>query len=124
MTKKRILMVGLNPSLVNFAAGSSLNAESVRAAGGAATERLRALGHEVQDCLFDPGTQSEQPLVNLLSRSPFDCIMIGAGLRALPEHTILFEKVINTIHRHAPSASICFNTNPGNTAEAVLRWIE
>lgn len=120
MTKKRILMVGLNPSLVNFAAGSSLNAESVRAA----TVRLRALGHEVHDCLFDPGTQSEQPLVNLLSRSPFDCIMIGAGLRALLEHTILFEKVINTIHRHAPSAPICFNTNPGNTAEAVLRWIE
>jgi DNA-binding Lrp family transcriptional regulator len=34
------------------------------------------------------------------------------------------EKIINTIHQKAPSSSkICFNTNPGDTVEAVLRWM-
>jgi len=44
-----------------------------------------------------------------------------AQLRARQD--LLFEKIINTIHAHAPSAKICFNTNPGDTAEAVNRWI-
>ena len=44
-----------------------------------------------------------------------------AQLRARQD--LLFEKIINSIHAHAPSAKICFNTNPGDTAEAVNRWI-
>lgn len=33
------------------------------------------------------------------------------------------EKVINIIHQHAPTARICFNTNPSDTLEALKRWI-
>jgi hypothetical protein len=48
--------------------------------------------------------------------------MIGAGLRIVPPY--LFEKLINVIHRHAPaSTKLCFNTNPADTADAVLRWV-
>ena len=58
-----------------------------------------------------------------LLREKFDCIMIGAGVRILPQHTVLFEKIINVIHQKAPpSSKICFNTDPGDTVEAVLRW--
>jgi hypothetical protein len=32
--------------------------------------------------------------------------------------------VLNLVHALAPNARICFNTNPGDTAEAVRRWIE
>jgi|SRR5580700_11390685 hypothetical protein len=39
-----------------------------------------------------------------------------------PEYNLLFEKVMNAIHQKAPSAKLCFNTNPSNTAEAILRW--
>ena len=55
--------------------------------------------------------------------SRFDCVVIGAGLRAPPERLFLFEKVLNLVHRLAPRASICFNTTPADTAEAVRRWI-
>jgi hypothetical protein len=79
---------------------------------------------EVQGCLVDLGETAESVVSDTLSREKFDCIMVGAGIRALPQHTLLFEKIINTIHQKAPSSSkICFNTNPGDTVEAVLRWM-
>jgi hypothetical protein len=50
--------------------------------------------------------------------------MIGAGVRLDPDHFLLFEKLVNVVHRHAPaSVKICFNTRPNNTIEAVQRWI-
>jgi hypothetical protein len=58
-----------------------------------------------------------------LSRKTFDCVLIGAGVRLDPEHFLLFEKLINVVHEHAPTARICFNTNPGDTAAAVMRWV-
>ena len=58
-----------------------------------------------------------------LSREKFDCIMIIADDRILPQH-IVCEKIINAIHQKAPPSSrICFNANPGDTAMAVLSWV-
>lgn len=54
----------------------------------------------------------------------FDCVVIGAGLRQPAQHLLLFEKIVNLVHRFAPGAKICFNTTPADTTEAVLRWIE
>jgi hypothetical protein len=50
-------------------------------------------------------------------------VLIGAGLRQPPERLLLFERIVNLIHRLAPKASICFNTTPADTAEAVQRWV-
>jgi hypothetical protein len=49
--------------------------------------------------------------------------MIGAGVRANPSNLLLFEKLINVVHEHAPQAKICFNTVPSDTADAVKRWL-
>jgi hypothetical protein len=35
---------------------------------------------------------------------------------------LLFEAVINAVHRAAPSAFIAFNTRPEDTADAAARW--
>jgi hypothetical protein len=43
-------------------------------------------------------------------------------LRAAPQLR-LFEKLLNLIHEQAPHAKICFNTTPGDTTEAVQRWV-
>lgn len=53
---------------------------------------------------------------------PFDCVLIGAGLRA-PAQLLLFEKLLNLVHVRAPNAKICFNSTPADSAEAVQRWI-
>jgi hypothetical protein len=49
--------------------------------------------------------------------------VIGAGLREPSEHLLLFEKILNLVHRLAPNASIAFNTSPVDTADAVERWM-
>ncbi len=49
--------------------------------------------------------------------------MVGAGVRVLSQNTSIFEKIMNKIHQKAPPTSkICFNTNPADTVEAILRW--
>ena len=95
----------------------------VKAAAEDANKRLTELGYEVQICFVDLGETAESVVSDTLSREKFDCIMIGAGVRLVPQHTVMFEKIINTIHQKAPpSSKICFSTNPSDTVEAVLRW--
>jgi hypothetical protein len=55
------------------------------------------LGYEVQTCLVDLRETAESVVSDTLSQEKFDCIMIGAGTRMIPQHTLLFEKIINTI---------------------------
>jgi len=37
--------------------------------------------------------------------------MIGAGVRMVPEHTELFERLVNVINEVAPGISFCFNNH-------------
>jgi hypothetical protein len=125
MTKKKVLLTGIDPKLIDSSLANTTgwDASRVQAAAQDAIKRLMDLGCEVQTCLVDFGETAESVVSDTLSREKFDCIMIGAGTR-IPQHTLLFEKIINTIHQKAPpSSKICFNTNPSNTIEAVLRWM-
>jgi hypothetical protein len=134
MTKKKVLLIGIDPKLIDFSKVTTANitintagwdANRVKAAGQDAGKRLTELGYEVQSCLVDLGKTAENVVSDILSRERFDCIMIGAGVRMLPQNTILFEKIINTIHQKSPpSSKICFNTNPSDTVEAVVRWVK
>ena len=125
--KKKVVLIGIDPKLIDSSmfTNTGWDANRVRAAGQDANKRLMELGYEVQSCLVDLGETAESVVSDILSKEKFDCIMIGFGIRGLPQHTVLFEKIINTIHQKAPPSStkICFNTNPNDTVEAVLRWI-
>jgi len=126
--KKSVLVIGLQPTLIDFsapdyAAFPGLDAAKVLAALKADEERLNSLGYDVQMCLTDFGETAEAVAIDHLKRKRFDCVLIGAGVRTIPKHFILFEKLINVVHAHAPQAKLCFNTKPSDTAEAVQRWI-
>jgi hypothetical protein len=125
--KKKVVLIGIDPKLIDSSmfTNTGWDTNRVRAAAQDANKRLMELGYEAQSCLVDLGETAESVLSDILSKEKFDCIMIGFGIRGLPQHTVLFEKIINTIHQKAPSSStkICFNTNPSDTVEAVLRWI-
>jgi hypothetical protein len=124
MAKKKVLIIGINPKFidVNLASTSGWDANRVKSAAQEANNKLSELGYEVQNCLVDLGETAENAVSEILLREKFDCIVIGAGIRILPQHTALFEKIINVIHQKAPlSSKICFNTNPGDTVEAVAR---
>ena len=126
--KKSVLLIGLEPALIDFSAPDyaglpGLDAAKILAALKADEERLNSLGYDVQMCLTDFGETAETVVLGQLKRKRFDCVLIGAGVRTIPKHFILFEKLINVVHANAPRAKLCFNTKPSDTAEAVQRWI-
>jgi len=124
MAKKTVLAIGIEPGFVDFSAFPGLSIELVRNYIEAQIEQLRALGFDVESCLIDLGETAEAVATQALTSRRLDCVVIGAGLREPMPRLLLFEKIVNLAHTHAPQARICFNTTPADTADAVLRWIQ
>jgi hypothetical protein len=124
MPKKTVLAIGLEPAFADFSALPGLTPDLIRSYIEAQMQQVRALGFDVESCLIDLGETAEQTVQAALQSRTFDCVMIGAGLRQPPAQLLLFERVINLVHRLAPEARIAFNTTPADTAEAVLRWVQ
>jgi hypothetical protein len=124
MTKKTVLAIGIDPALVDFSAFPGLTPELVRNFIDTQIVKLGAEGYDVESCLIDLGETAETVAVAALASRPIDCVVIGAGLRVPSERLLLFEKILNLVHVHAPHAAICFNTTPADTVEAVRRWTE
>ena len=120
---KSVLVIGFEPTLLDYTSIPDLDAAKVMSGLKADETRLRNLGYEVELCLHDLGETAEAVVRDRLRQKQFDCIVIGAGVRTIPKYFILFEKLINVVHEHAPRAKLCFNTKPSDTAEAVQRWI-
>ena len=112
------------PGATIFSKWPGLTAAKVRAAVDGDKAKLEAIGYNVKSLYVDDGKTAEAALTAELTTGQYDCIMIGAGLRIVPPYFLLFEKLINVVHRTAPAATkICFNTNPSDTADAVRRWV-
>jgi hypothetical protein len=124
--RKNVLVVGLDPALIDFSRpgyAPGMTAEKVMAGIKSSEDELNRSGYGVQTCLTDFGDTAESMVRKQLLQERFDCVMIGAGVRANPSNLILFEKLINVVHEYAPQARLCFNQLPSDTAEAVKRWI-
>ena len=124
--EKNVLVIGLDPTLIDFSQpgyAPGMDATKVLAGLKSSAEELTRLGYSVQMCLTDFGETAEAVVQSRLGQKRFDCILIGAGVRTNPNNFILFEKLINVVHKHAPQAKICFNTLPRDTAAAVARWL-
>ena len=125
-SEKRVLIIGLDPTLIDFSQpgyAPGMDATKVLAGLKSSEEELTRPGYSVHMCLTDFGETAEAVVQNLLNQKPFDCILIGAGVRTNPTNFMLFEKLINVAHEHAPQAKLCFNTMPSDTAAAVKRWV-
>jgi len=124
--EKRVLVIGLDPALIDFSKpgyAPGMNAAKVFAGLKASEEELLGLGYSMHTCLTDFGETAEAVVRTRLEEEPFDCVLIGAGVRANPNHFLLFEKLVNVVHQYAPRAKLCFNTMPADTASAVKRWL-
>lgn len=122
-TGKRVLFIGLDPAVVDYDRWPGLTRERLEAAIQADYKVLSDLGYGVLLCLVDRGETAERVVTDALARDRYDAVMVGAGVRKDDEQFLLFEKLINVIHRHAPDAAICFNTGPTDSAAAVRRWV-
>ena len=124
--EKSVLVIGLDPTLIDFSQpgyAPGMDATKVFAGLKSSEEELTGLGYSVQMCFTDFGETAEAVVQGRLEQRRFDCVLIGAGVRANPSNLLLFEKLINVVHEHAPQAKICFNTLPSDTAAAVQRWL-
>ena len=123
MTKKSVLAIGIDPAFADFTTLPGLTPELVRHHIEAQLDQVRAAGFDVESCLIDLGETAEAVVAAALQAKPFDCVMIGAGLREPAPRLLLFETIINSVHSLAPGACICFNRNPADTLDAVQRWV-
>lgn len=121
MASTRVLVLGLDPRTV-----PGYDPEPVVAAIARGQRRFAELGipchFELLPYDEDPGEQ-ERRLVELLGREPYECVVIGGGIRTDEPRLETFERIVNLVRRHAPRAAIAFNRRADDTAEAARRWL-
>ena len=120
---KKVALVGWNPEVVDYSTWPGLTPEKLRAALEGDKNNLNSLGYDAELLYINDVEGAYDTVNNALNKSAYDCVLIGAGVITIDEHFLVFEKLVNAVHQNAPTARICFNTNPSDTAEAVQRWI-
>ncbi|ACZ90292.1 hypothetical protein [Streptosporangium roseum] len=120
----RILAIGLHPSAIDYTRHPGLDEATLTARVEQGSAALRAAGLDAVSCLIgtDPD-EAERIVRERLSEGPFGVVMIGGGVRMAPEHTLLFERLVNVLVATAPGIRFCFNTSPETTIDAIRRWI-
>ncbi|MDC0719065.1 hypothetical protein [Nannocystis bainbridge] len=122
--KKFVLLVGLDPAVVDFSQFPGLDAPKLAAGLQASLDATTAAGFDAEWCLItDRWPEAEPVLRARLTARPPAAVMIGAGIRTQPAHLLLFERIVNLVQAVAPGASLCFSTSPDSAADAVLRWV-
>jgi len=121
-TKTRVVLIGWNPEVVDYSKWPGLTAEKLTAALESDRNKLNDLGYDATLLFIDDAETAFNVVIEALKQEHYNCVLIGAGVRTVDEHFIVFERLVNAVHEAAPNAKICFNTNPSDTAAAVQRW--
>lgn len=124
---KRVLFVGQEPDTVDFsdpALPPGLDADKIRHGIEVAMQQMSERRWQADLCLVRPDESAGSALERALNAASYDCVVIGGGVRIPPKSLLLFETLVNAVHRAAPGAAIAFNTRPEDTADAAARWID
>jgi hypothetical protein len=78
---KRVLIIGLDPAVVDYIRWPELSPEELRARLEANRADLNARGYSAEICFVDLGSTAETTAKETLSQKLFDCALIGAGVR-------------------------------------------
>jgi len=125
MTKKKaVLLIGWHPDVVDYSKWPGLTPEKLLAGLEGDRTKLEALGYDAELGLIKTSESAVASLKALLAAKTRDCVLIGAGVRTVPEYLHLFENLVNTVHESAPAAKLCFNSGPFDSVDAVQRWIK
>lgn len=121
---KKVLFVGQEPETVDFsdpALPPGLDASKIHAGIAVGMQQMAKRGWEADLCLVRPDETAAIAVERQLAKASYDCVVIGGGIRIPPKSLLLFETLINAVHRSAPNACIAFNTSPQDTADAAAR---
>ncbi len=89
--KKRVVLIGWNPEVVDYSKWPDLTPEKLIAALEADRNKLNELGYEVNLLFIDSAETAFSVVRNALDAANYDCVLIGAGVRTVPEHFIVFQ---------------------------------
>ncbi|MDB5483235.1 MAG: hypothetical protein JWO83_4288 [Caulobacteraceae bacterium] len=120
----RVLFVGQEPETVDFsdpALPSGMTAGKIHAGIDVALKQMAERGWRADLCLIKPDKTAGPDVDRRLAAESYDCVVIGAGLRLPPQSLLMFEAVVNAVHKAAPGAAIAFNTHPEDSADAAAR---
>jgi hypothetical protein len=111
-----VLLIGFDAALVpgaDVAAAEQAFAEARRQAAQSEVELV--------ECLIALDDTALGQIRDAVASRPWDCVVIGGGIRKPEAALELFEIVVNLVHRGAPGAAIAFNTSPADSVPAALR---
>jgi hypothetical protein len=120
----RVLFVGQEPETVDFsdpALPPGMTAGKIHAGIDVALKQMAERGWRADLCLIKPDKTAGPDVDRRLAVESYDCVVIGAGLRLPPQSLLMFEAVVNAVHKAAPGAAIAFNTHPEDSADAAAR---
>jgi len=120
------VVIGLDPATVDFsdpALPPGMTAEKIHAGVNLALADLAARGWRAQNCFINPDETAVPTVERCLADHVYHCVVIGAGLRLPPSRLVVFEAVVNAVHRSAPQAAIAFTTHPEDCGGAAARCI-
>ncbi|MBB3660618.1 hypothetical protein FHX15_005889 [Rhizobium sp. BK650] len=104
---KSILIIGEDPAQIDFDAPDApkdMTGDKVMEGLNDSVARLKGAGHRVTLLLTKDAATVERQTMEALSRAIYDVIVIGAGLRTLPQMAEQFERLMNVLHEGAPRA--------------------
>jgi hypothetical protein len=117
-----VLVIGLDP----YRVPGPWDPKPVADAIEVGMARFAEHGIGAASCLFglDGSDEVEAVVTAALRARPWECVVIGGGLRGADDQLELFERVVNLVRRYAPAAAIAFNSTPTDTYDAAIRWVE
>jgi len=120
-SRPQVLVIGLDP----YRVPGPWDPKPVATAIDDAVAKLSTHGVEAEACLvgLDGGDAVEDRVAEALNSRPWDCVVVGGGIRKSEELVELFESIVNLIHHHAPQADIAFNRAPDSLVDAIGRRI-
>jgi hypothetical protein len=120
-----VLSIGLHPSAVDCSRYPGLDEATLAARIEAGEAALAAAGFDVVSCRLPAAPhEAEAQLRHRAAGRSFEVAMIGAGVRMAPEHTLLFERIVNVLNEIQPGIRFSFNTSPETTIDALRRWVQ
>ncbi|WP_158807422.1 hypothetical protein [Beijerinckia sp. L45] len=127
MAQVVVLLIGLNPDVLDLSGVPAADTESARAAIQERIERnlatLRRLGYVADFC----GTATEEKpaadlLLTMMRAKRYNGIVFGADIRLSVPHTRLLERLLNLAQVTSPDTVIVFDVGWDDTVPAVRRW--
>ena len=113
---RRVLLVGYDPDTVDFSDPDlppGMTAAKIHAGVQVALKQMADRGWEADVCFIRPDQTAGPTVERQLAAKPYECVVVGAGVRLPSKRLAIFEAVINAIHKAAPTAVIAFTVIHG-----------